>query len=408
MIYTMKFEKVKGKNTILLAANCVLFVLQIAISALFFGGLIEYYGVNVSVVGALELILSILNIAQGTIFEYLLKLALGIVYIVATVVVVKNIITAISYFIHGVFDKSEKGEEKKENAFCSFFMLLGDTFKYCLIFIALCIMTSVDFKINDSGMTVLIIGFIVYFSVSILMLYFKNFTIETIVYKGISIAVMGTAYILLFFNLNIPSFENLIHGLRATFGGYLGSISAEVIFTAISLIAIPILNIFLQFYVLYYLSDIWGVELYSKSNFARGKTNVIMGLSIAIPVVNVVIAMVFGNLEIVDAYILYNIIKNDVTIMLTSIVLLISFKFVKFEEKRIVINQVKVEKKKENVEVKTEEVTVKETTKESSAEDKVEESIDLTVQLTKYKDLLEKGLITQEEYAETKRKILGI
>ena len=107
-------------------------------------------------------------------------------------------------------------------------------------------------------------------------------------------------------------------------------------------------------------------------------------------------------------YVVYNILKKEIITLLASIVLFISFKFAKFEEKRLVIKQVKTENKKEDVEKKTEDVSVKEITKESDVEDETEESTDIAEKLTKYKDLLEKGLITQEEYAETKKKILGI
>ncbi len=408
MVYNVKFEKVKGKREILLVSNCILFASQLIIATLFFGGLVDYYGVNISIIGAIDLIISVANIAVGAIFEYLLLLALGIFYIVAMVFIIKNSVASISSFVHGVFDKSEKAEAKSESAFSSFFMLLGDTLKYCLFFIALSIMTSSNFEINNSGKAVLILGIIIYFSISILMLYFKFFTVKTIIYKGLSILIMITAYIILALSLNSPSIEELIYGLRAVFGGYLGKISVEVVFKAITLIATPILYIFAQVYAINYLFDVWDLEEYSKNNFAYAKTNTIMGLSIAIVALSVVVGIAFGNIEITDTYILYKFIRGDLSMLLASIVLFVSFKFIKFERKKIINKQIKTEEVNDENKEKEEKEEMKKDIENVSKDKEEIEEVDITKELIQYKEMLEKGLITQEEYVEKKKRVLGI
>ncbi len=407
MVYNDKFEDVKGKRTILIVSNCVLFVLQLTIVAFFAAGLIECFGISISVTGAIEMLLSIFNIAQGAIFEYLFKFALGIYYVVAMIIVIKNVIVSISYFVHGVFDKNEaKANRKKEVMYYALYGYFGDAVKHCFIFISFCLMTSVDFKITLFGKVVLILGLIVYIIAYTLRQYLKNFNFETIVYKSLATVIMATAFVLLALNLNIASFEQVILGLRTTFGGYFSF--ADVSVFAISFLAVSIIYIFGQCYLISYLSDMWEYEEISRSIFSKAKAKIIMGISIAIVVISAIMNTLFGNLAIFDIYVVYNILTKEIITLLASIVLFVSFKFAKFEEKRLVVNQVKVEDKKEKVEIKTEEVAVKATTKESSSKDEIEESSDLAVELTKYKDLLEKGLITQEEYAETKKKILGI
>ena len=406
MIYNAKFEKVKGKRGILLVSSCILFVSQLVISALFLVGLVDHYGDNVSIVGAIDLIINIANMAWGAIFEDLLLLVLGIFYIVAMVIIIINSVSSISSFIHGVLYKGEKAEAISESAFCNFFKLLGITFKYSLFFIALSIMTSSNFEINNAGKAVLILGIIIYFSISILMLYFKFFTVKTIVYKGLSILIMVTAYIILALSLNSPSIEELIYGLRAVFGGYLGKISKEVVFKAITLITAPILYIIAQFYAINYFSDAWDLEEYSENNFARARTPIIMGLSIAIVTLSVVAEIASGNIQITDIYILYNIVRNDVSMLLASIVLFASFKFIKFEEKKSINKQIKTEEvDNENKEKETIEKSIENVSKEK---EEIIEEVDITKELIQYKEMFEKGLITQEEYTEKKKRVLGI
>ena len=401
MVYNIKFEKVKGKKTILLVSNCVLFAVQLIMSVLFLGGTINYYGVNVSVLGIIDLSLSIINIAYGAIFEYLLKLALGITYIVATVIVIKNFIFSLLDFFQSVFNKSAKAEEICENSFASLFMNVGNTLKACLIFISLSIMTSVDYDINASGITVLILGTIVYFAVSVISFYLKNLKLESIIYKSLTMGIMVVTYILLVINLRVASFENLVFGLRATFGGFLGKVSVNVVFTAISILVLPSLYITIQFFTIFYVTNAWKMEYYLKSNYGRDSASKIMGFAIAITLVKLILTMVLANIEVVDMYQVYNIVIEEVPIVIASIVLFISYKFVDFHQVRsssgLLKKDIGIATKTENKdEQKNEEII------------NANSEINITEQLQRFRELLEKGLITQEEYSEIKKKLLDL
>ncbi len=417
MIYNVKFEKVKGKKPLLIASNCIMFFLQVALLAFFARGLVEYFGVNISVVGAVDLIFDIANMAQGAILQYLLRFALGIIYFITAIIVVKNFITSISYFIYGVLSKDKNVEATQELSFCSLFLSLGTTIKCCFLFISLSLMTSVDFKITPIGKTVLIVGLVIYILVHILLSYFKNFDIKTIVYKSLSVITMATAFVLLTLCSNLPTFEQLILGVRIVFGGYLGEISATVICMAISLTIPPILYIFIQSFLILFLFESWSLDYYIKILFARAKATVIMSLAITIVFVDIVITMFFNNFEVIDLSEIYNIIIDKVPLLLTSIVLFTTFNFSKFEQKNVIINEVDIKKEKvkegstkqeiKQIDVKNIEVVSAKNDIKEHKEENIN-SLDIVAELVKYKDLFDKGLITHEEYVETKKKILGI
>ncbi len=410
----LKIENVKGKRIIVLVASIVIFVLQIAFTTLFLSGLVDYFGTSVSIVGAVELILSIVNIATGAIFEYLFKLALGIVYIVGTVMVIKNFISSITYFASGTFNKAN---DKRDASYRSLYISLGNTFKWCFVFIGLSLMTSVDFTINESGKVVLIAGTAIYLIVSVISTYFKKLKIETLVYKGLCTVIMLVAYIVLIAGLREASFEQLIQGFRVLFGGYLGEATTDVIFSASLLIAVPILYIILQIFVMDYISDVWYLGEYSKSAVAKEKSGKIMGVSIAVASVSIVIGFILGDLEGVNAEQFITIIFDKAPMLISSIVLFVSYRFsdgekakaeVKAEEKPVEKPVEEIEAKKEEVVIEPKKEDIVKEEPKAIVNEEPKKEIDLASELAKYKNLFEQGLISEEEYADKKKQILGL
>lgn len=406
---SLTLSNVKGKNGILRTVSCILFIAQIAITLIFLSGVVDYFGTSVTALGAVELIINIVNIATGVIFEYLLKFMLGIVYIVVTIIMVKNIIVSISYFSHAAFSKGEKTAQLKESSFFSLFNHVGNTFKCCFIFIFLSIMTSVDFTVNDGGLVVFAIGLICYVSFCFAIYYLKNPTLECFLYKIMTTTIMIAIFSFLTVKLQVASFEQLVYGLKIVFGGYLGSVSTEAVFSAITLIAVPILYMILQFSMFSYISDIWDGNFYLLSNYGSYRAGKIMGMAIAITSVNFIINMLMNNMETIDVAQVYKIIENELPMLIASIALFVCYRFEKFE----VIKATAVGASNTNNTQK--EVQPSPTVKESSAtsvENNTQEVVHLQAdaieELKRYKELLNSGILTQEEFNAKKKEILGL
>lgn len=428
---SIKLKDVRFKNLIVFISNCTFFTIQLILTAMFFTGTISYFGESITVIGAVNLLLDVFNIAVGAIFEYLLKLALGIVYIVATVIVIKNLVSSISYFIQATVDKSEKAEQIKENAFFSLYSSVGSTLKACLMFMVLCLMASVDYKISDAGTTVIIFGVIAYLAFNGVLLYLKNYTLETILYKSGSIIVMLVAYFFIFSQAKYSAFENMFLSIRTIFNGYLGEVSANAIFTAMSLIATPILYLILQFGLLGYVGDIWYADYYLHSNEGNYASGKIMGLTIAIVSVNLVTNIIINNISEISVQLIIDMIGDQMPILIATIALFVAYKFNDYEEVRgceeepviaeasakeeevesvevqPVVEEVKVEEKPAPVveEVKPEIVPEE---KEVAVSEPAPSNTDVVSELKKFKELLDSGIITKEEFDAKKKQLLGL
>lgn len=407
---TLNFANVKGKNAVMCASSCVLFAAQIAMATLFLSGVVDYYGTSVTALGAVELLISIFDIAFGAVFEYLLKCTLGVVYVVATVIIIKNFISSISYFVNAAFVKDEKKVLRKESAFYSLLGCVGSTLKCCFLFMMLCVMTSVDFTISEGGIATLVIGLVCYVGSCVSMYYLRNFKLECILYKAGATAVMLVAYVFLITKLKVASFEQLIYGLRVLFGGYLGSISTAAVLSAISVIAVPILYIILQFCILSYMSDVWGVDFYLMSGFGDGSSGKIMGMTIAITTVNLLLSLVMNNMQALGVTQIYKIIENELPMLIASVALFVCYKFENFEEVRATVKTAASDSENVTEEQATAVSAYNETTKEDSAErsDIVHLQEDAVKELKQYKDLLNSGILTQEEFDAKKKEILGL
>ncbi len=431
MIGKTMFGDVKGKNLIFCITSCVIFTVQIAMAFLFLSGIVSYYGEPVTALGAIDLILNVFNIAVGNIFETLLKLMLGIVYIVATVIIIKNVIASISYFIYAAFDKGKKSAQFRENAFLSLLGYVGSTLRMCFMFIMLSIMTSVDFTISDMGLAVLILGLIVYLGSCGVMAYLKQFKLECLLYRMGATLIMVLSYVLLVSKLQVASFEQLIYGFNVLFGGYLGAISAEAVFSTLTLIAMPILYIVLQCSIISYITDVWGNDFYRSvdaGTFASGK---FMGMAIAIATVNLVVSMILNNMEAVGVSQVYAIIENELPLLIASISLFVCYRIEEFEDvKPIPVKEESAEQevaaaeedKTATPEVKKEKEPVAPVVKEETpapvaeptpvvepvAPAPVQTQTDDIEKLKQFKELLDSGAITQEEYDIKKKQILGL
>ncbi len=437
------FANVKGKNVIMCVTSCVLFTVQIVISFLFLAGIVDYYGAAVTALGAVELLISIMNIAVGAIFEYLLKFMLGIVYIVATVIIIKNVISSISYFIHAAFDKGAKSVNLRESAFFALLDYVGGTVKACFMFMLLCVMTSVDFTVSDAGMAVLVMGVLCYVGSCGVMFYLRNLKLECILYRAGATVIMLVAYIFLVTKLQVASFEQLVYGLKVLFGGYLGGVSTQAVFSTITLIAVPILYMVLQFSILSYISDVWGIDFYLSSNPAIYASGKIMGVAIAVATVNLLVTMILNNMEAIGVTQMYKIVENELPMLIASIALFVCCRFEQFEEFRATSNvqpapvqqvvaptpapapvqQVVVPAPAPAPVVEEPAVTVVEPApapvqqvaepapapkEEPKKAEPAHLNADVISELKQYKDLLDSGILTQEEFDAKKKELLGL
>ncbi len=408
---TLTFFNVKGKNGIMRTTACVLFIAQIAMALIFLSGLVDYFGVTVTALGAVELLISVANIANGAIFEYLLKCMVAIVYIVAAIIIVKNVIVSISYFSHAAFTKSGKAAQLKENSFFTLINYVGSTFKCCFVFIFLSLMASVDFTISTGGLAVFVIGLVCYIGSHCVIYYLKNLKLECFLYKIMATVIMLVAYVFLVSKLQVASFEQLVYGLKVVFGGYLGKISTHAIFSAIMLIAIPILYMILQFFIFSYISDIWNDDFYLSSNYGNYRSGKIMGMAIAITSVNFLVSMIMNNMETLGVTQMYKIIENELPMLIASITLFVCYRFEKFEEIKTTASNGSVSKQENKVEQTVQPVlkeSVPTTTVENIGSEVVHLQAEAVEELKQYKELLNSGILTQEEFDAKKKEILGL
>ncbi len=414
------FMDVKGKNLIMCITSCVLFVSQIVMALFLTLGMVDYYGSPVTALGAIELSLSVLNISVGAIFEYLLKLAIGIIYIVCLVYAIKNVIASISFFNKAAFSKAGENKKQKDDAFCALFAYVGETLGKSLLFIAFCVMTSVDFSISTGGIVTIILGVICLVGWCAVSSYFKGFKLDIIIYRTVTTAILAVAYVILLAELQIASIEQGISGLRVVFGGFLGTISTKVIFSLISLIAVPILYIVLQAFACSFISDIWSVDFYRSTKLANYSAGKIMGMAIAIASTQLLVSVILNSTQIAGISQLFEIIKNIVPVLLASIAIFVCQKVEECVEKAkeepapTTNKEPEVVVKKEapapeEVAVATEEkVVVATEEKVVVAEEKKPEQEDIFVELKKYKELLDCGIITQSEFDAKKKALLNL
>ncbi len=434
----------KGKNLILLISSCGFFTIQLAMAILFFTGIVGYFGEPVSVIGSIELLLSIFNIAVGNIFATLLKLMLGVFYIVATVIILKNAISSISCFINAAFSKEDKSVQDRDDSFLLLIDYIGSTLRMCFTFMMLSIMTSVDFTINDSGIAVLVMGIIAYLASCGIMIYLKNYKLDTIIYRAVAVVVMLVSYVLLVTKLQTASFEELVYGLQLIFGGYLGAISAEVVFSAIASVAVPILYIILQLSITSYVTDVWGYEFYRTSTDGSSASSKFMGMAIAVATVNLVVSMVLESVKAMEISQVFSMIGNELPLLIASIAMFITYRIddvceyasspvatepsapvetvVKPAPEQVAVveesavTEVKEEPTPAPVEIVEQPVPEQVEVKEEPTPAPVEVAepapapaqVDDVTKLKQFKDLLDSGVITQEEYDAKKKQILGL
>lgn len=330
----LTFANVKGKNTIMSITSCCLFICQAVMTIIYLFGMVDYFGSSVNVFGAVALILSVANITSGVVFEYIVKCGIGIAYIVVAIIVVKNAIVSIGYFSRALFPKGEKEKaaQKSESSFRLLLDYVGKNFKACFIFAFLSVMASSDFTVGVGGTAVFIVGLLSYLGAICAVCYLSNLKLDCLLYRVAATFIMLTAFIVLTFNVEVPSLENLVWGLKKVFGGYLGKISVEVVFSAIKIVAVPVMYMILQFSMFSYISDIWVGDFYLLSKESAKRAQKIMKTAIAIACINVLINMWLSNSETLDIARTYTIFKDELPILFAGIALFISYKFEKFEE----------------------------------------------------------------------------
>lgn len=425
---SLNFANVKGKNIIICITSCVLFSLQIVLALLLLSGVVDYCGSAVTALGAVEILISIVNIAFGAVFEYLLKFMVGIAYVAALVVVIKNIIASITHFVHAVFDKGEKNAKIKEDSFSYLQGYVGSSFKSCIIFMLLAVMASADFTVCSGGIAVFIIGACCYFGIIGITAYLKNLKLECLLYRAGATVIMLVAYgFMLFKVLSVASFEQTVYGFKVIFGGYLGAISTETVFSAIMLITMPILYMVLQFTLYSYVSDVWSFSFYILSEPGSSDAARMMGVSIAIICVNILVDLILNNMQMFGLSQIYKQVQGELPMLVASIVLFVCYRFEKFEE----VNQVKRAAPASADQEASDFVPVQaEAAFASSANSAVNTAVsmastldepatpavppiehhspDVFEELKKYKELLNSGILTQEEFDAKKKEILGL
>lgn len=321
------FADVKGKDNILYTSGWVFLTAQILMVVLLLFGIVSYYGANLSMFGAIELVIDITKIKRGAILEGLLKVAIGGTYIYVVVRIIKNTLESRSY-LRKLFERNieEEGQSKEKN----FFVLLGyvgDSLKWCALFMMLCIMSSVDFTINWKGIILIIAMSIFYLASCTAMMYLKNVKKEDIIYKSVAVGVAFLAFILLLTKIRIASIEELIYGLRYFFGGYLKPLTFKGLILAVGMLASPILCIIMQYYAVTYIYDVWGIDFFLNSKTAAYTTRKIVTMAISIVVANAIIRIVSGGAEISDIGSLFKAVRQDLPMLLTSIALFLCYKF---------------------------------------------------------------------------------
>ncbi len=412
----LRFADVKGKNAIFIISGIVLFVIQIVFTTFFLIGLVDYYGEAIGVMGAINLILDIVNISVLNIFESLLKLVIGIMFIIYTVIHIKNLIQSISVFIKVSFDKKPKNAKLREDLLLSLLNTVGYAVQNCLIFMMVCAMVSVDFTFNSLGIFCLIMGCVCYLSFCIILGYLKNFHAECIFYRVLATLIMSGSFALLISKTQIATFEQGLQAFSALFGGYYGKLTAEVIFQVISSFTFPILFIILQFKLILYVTEVWGIEFYRKSELGKNSSKIIMGISIAIVVCDLALAFIFKGIQINDVQQLFKLVESNLTLLVSSIILHSSYYFEVFTKTNKLQDSSNEETKEE--ETKKEEPNSN-NTQEQSEQTVNNENLTYTpeipnnhdkiiAELKQYKELVNNGIITQEEFEAKKKQLLNL
>ena len=138
-----------------------------------------------------------------------------------------------------------------------------------------------------------------------------------------------------------------------------------------------------------------------------------MGISIAIVTLN--IALSFSQMGVYNIYHVIENIGSDLSMLLASITLFVSYRFEKYVKlnKIITLNKSEINTEREAVQGETQSISNIESSKLNTANTENIISSQLTSEmvieeLKKYKELVNNGVITQEEFEAKKKQLLDI
>ncbi len=429
------FQNVKLKKLFLIVLASLLFATSTLFLIFMLCGVVDKNGLPVSIIESYAMMLNVINLNGLSAFEYILRLALGIIYNIFTAIIIKNAICAIAPFIKAVFKRGDNDFETS-NAIKDLINIVGSIIKFASVFMLLAMMISSSFTINGAGVALFVISAIDYILVSVALLYLRGHSFGSMLYRGIANLLFVLIYaLLLSIVMNIHPAENIVTSFITLFGGFYGDASLEVVGIVMFSLATPVLLCVLQGNALAFVSEVWGGEFYKNSKVAESKSLTVMVLSIILFSFSALASLFFGiggAVMINESLALVNV---QLPLLITSVVMFVAYKAENFSEKakNIVVEQpapavevAPVPVAEPVVEVAPAPVVaveeqpapvaepVAEVAPAPVAEPVVEvastvainnENIEL---MKKYKELLDSGIITQEEFNAKRKELLGL
>lgn len=389
--------KVVAKNAMLKITCLALFIGCIAMSILFTIGIVDYLGLSTSVLIVFnDLLFGVLQIEAGNVLEILINLALSIIYIIIIINLIKNIVNSIKE-ITNIFSKDAK---KKKTSFEQLFWSFRNSAKYCLIWYFLCSVVSSTYKINTNGIVLFALVILLLFLSMIMDALLEKMALKKILHQSALMSVVLFAYICMVVMVQSPIIENFRYALSHNYSFLL------FVQTLIISIAWGVL----QFFVIDFFESVIISKPYSMLNYGVFGANKIMITSIIVTVVNVVLQLLLNKITYITFEQVFMLCAENLAIIFISVAMFIACNFTK-EPKSVSVQNVKDVAVKPKIVVESKENNSNESIKESDCSEVVEntkedKSCNIEI-LKKYKELLDAGVITQEEFDEKKKQYLG-